>query len=308
MYFNPSWSHAHSAFTVALFLWYWHETRLGRTTVQWLLLALISGLMLTVYYPNAMLLMVLVSEALLQYRAAIRREPSAASANVLLARHALFAAATLVCLLPTFITRAILYGGPFSSGYIPLRYWLWNSPVFLQVLFSTNHGLLIWTPILLLSFIGLLLFARQEAAVGVPFLLALLAFYAFISIYPDWAGISSFGNRFFISLTPLFVLGLGVLLNSAARLFASRRAFNFAASIIVSAFVLWNLGLIFQWGTHLVPARGPVDFPQVISNQFTVVPRAVFSRLRAYFFRRSSLMQQIEEGDEQQRRQSPPPD
>ena len=29
MYFNPSWSHAHSAFAVALFLWYWHETRLS---------------------------------------------------------------------------------------------------------------------------------------------------------------------------------------------------------------------------------------------------------------------------------------
>ena len=30
MYFNPSWSHAHSAFAVALFLWYWHETRGSR--------------------------------------------------------------------------------------------------------------------------------------------------------------------------------------------------------------------------------------------------------------------------------------
>ncbi len=27
MYFNPSWSHAHSAFMVALFLWYWIRTR-----------------------------------------------------------------------------------------------------------------------------------------------------------------------------------------------------------------------------------------------------------------------------------------
>jgi len=27
MYFNPSWSHAHSAFMVALFLWYWDATR-----------------------------------------------------------------------------------------------------------------------------------------------------------------------------------------------------------------------------------------------------------------------------------------
>ena len=30
MYFNPSWSHALSAFAVALFLWYWHRTRGAR--------------------------------------------------------------------------------------------------------------------------------------------------------------------------------------------------------------------------------------------------------------------------------------
>ena len=35
MYFNPSWSHAHSAFMVALFVWYWDRTRQTRTSLQW---------------------------------------------------------------------------------------------------------------------------------------------------------------------------------------------------------------------------------------------------------------------------------
>ena len=43
MYFNPSWSHAHSAFVVALFLWYWEQTRLSRSLSQWLILGLIVG-------------------------------------------------------------------------------------------------------------------------------------------------------------------------------------------------------------------------------------------------------------------------
>src|ERR1700694_3014068 len=54
MYFNPSWSHAHSAFVVALFLWYWHETRDSRTLTQWILLGALAGLMLDVYYANVM--------------------------------------------------------------------------------------------------------------------------------------------------------------------------------------------------------------------------------------------------------------
>src|ERR1700743_3307286 len=74
MYFNPSWSHAHSAFMAALFLWYWHETRATPTTPQWIVLAAIAGFMLNVYYPNAMLLAVLAVEAIPQYLAALRRD------------------------------------------------------------------------------------------------------------------------------------------------------------------------------------------------------------------------------------------
>lgn len=57
MYFNPWWSHAHSAFAVALFLWYWDKTRGTRTLRQWILLGLIAGLMMNVYYASAVLLL-----------------------------------------------------------------------------------------------------------------------------------------------------------------------------------------------------------------------------------------------------------
>ena len=67
MYFNPSWSHAHSAFTVALFLYYWDCTRVERTTLQWALLGVIAGLMMDVYYPNAILLLFPLLESLALY-------------------------------------------------------------------------------------------------------------------------------------------------------------------------------------------------------------------------------------------------
>ncbi|HXL22099.1 MAG TPA: hypothetical protein VOA78_06525 [Candidatus Dormibacteraeota bacterium] len=317
MYFNPSWSHAHSAFVVALFLWYWHETRPARTLSQWLLLALIAGLTLNVYYANAMLLAVLAGEAFPQYRAAFRRTPAVPapattpapappSLGALVLRHFLFCAVVLASLLPTFLTRTIIYGSPFASGYIPLSHWLWRSPVFFQVLFSSNHGLFAWTPIILLSFFGLLLFARRHPAVGFPFLAAVLAFYLFICCYPDWAGISSFGNRFFISLTPLFILGLAVFLDALSHLFPARRTALLLSSALLACFILWNLAFMFQWGTHLVPARGPIDFPQMARNQFTVVPSAISSQLRAYLFGRHDLMRQIEDRDQPQPKPSPP--
>jgi hypothetical protein len=312
MYFNPSWSHAHSAFAVALFLWYWHRTRSSRSLAQWLLLALITGLMLNVYYANAMVLAVLLVEAVRHYYLAFRPDASAASESApsflqLLLRHFLFAAVVLVCMLPTLITRYLVYGSAFESGYIPLRDWLWSSPVFLQVLFSSNHGLLAWTPILLFAIAGLFIFWRWQRRSGTPLLAAFLAFYLLIACYPDWAGISSFGNRFFVSVTPLFILGLSVFLDRFAQLFRSNRTALAAASAFLALFLLWNVGLMFQWGAHLIPTRGPISFSEMIHNQFFVVSRQLAADLQRYLFKRKALMQQIEDRDLRQLENNPPP-
>src|SRR5712664_4112132 len=306
MYFNPSWSHAHSAFAVSLFVFYWHRTREHRTLRQWLVLALIAGLMLNVYYANAMLLVILVVEALRNYAAAFRGH-AGASVSQLITGHFLFAVVTLLCLIPTFVTRYIVYGGPFESGYGSVQTWAWRSPYFLAVLFSSEHGLFSWTPLLLLATTGLVLFKWREPRVGTPLLAGALAFYLFIACYPDWAGISSFGNRFFISLTPLFILGLSVLLARVAGLFRSQRAAVAAVSVVLAAFMLWNAAFIFQWGEHLIPPRGPISWSEMIRNQFSVVPRQLAAHLENYLFNRHDLMRQIEDRDIDEMKKQPAP-
>lgn len=301
MYFNPSWSHAHSAFIVALFLLYWDSTRESRTLPQWLLLGLIVGLMLNVYYPNLMIISILVLEGIGQYMQAFRSRPANSPTPIqLLERHLLFGLIVCISLLPTFATRWIVYGGPFETGYTSIRNFLWSSPVFLKVLFSANHGLFSWTPLLAIACLGLILASIRIPRFGVPLLVASSAFYLFISFYPDWAGISSFGNRFFVSLTPMFIIGLAMALDQFAAKFASARTGAIVSSGALACFVLWNLGMIYQWGTHLIPARGAISFRQAAYNQFMVVPPEMSGHLRSYLFRRSDLMRQIEKRDLQQ--------
>lgn len=69
-----------------------------------------------------------------------------------------------------------------------------------------------------------------------------------------------------------------------------------AAALLVA----WNLAFIFQWGTHLVPARGPIVWSEMIHNQFAVVPREIAAKAEGYLFHRSNLMQQIEQRDIEQ--------
>ena len=301
MYFNPSWSHAHSAFVVALFFWYWLRTREHRSLRQWLVLGLIAGLMMNVYYPNALVLMVLVPEAIEEYRNAFDYEnhdtKNEKSLLTIIQGQLLFCCVTLVALFPTFLTKYVVYGGLLETGYIPIRLWFWKSPWFLALLFSANHGLFSWTPILALSVLGIFLFWRKYPRVGFAVIAVIVAFYYFMAAYPDWAGISSYGNRFFVSLTVFFVLGLGSLLSSTASAFPTRTPASVSLGILLSLFVLWNVGLMFQWGSRLIPARGPVSWHQVAYNQLHIVPYRMASQLRAYLLRRGDTLRRIEQHD-----------
>ena len=93
-----------------------------------------------------------------------------------------------------------------------------------------------------------------------------------IGCYADWDGLSSFGNRFFVSLTPLFVLGLAALFDWLARAWKEHRANIVASAATHASSSFGMLGLIFQWGTHLIPARGPISWRAAAYNQVAVFP------------------------------------
>ena len=60
---------------------------------------------------------------------------------------------------------------------------------------------------------------------------------------------------------------------------------------------LWNLGLIFQWGTHLIPARGPISWRDAAYNQFAVVPGEAAQTFKNYLTHRKGMMDRIEQED-----------
>lgn len=175
--------------------------------------------------------------------------------------------------------------------------WYWTAPKLLQVLFSRDHGLFSWTPILALAVAGLLVFWRKQRRLGGLLVLIFLVFYYLIACYQDWNGISSFGNRFFVSLTPIFVIGLAALLDAVRRWSGGRQWAWRGSCATLALLVFWNLGFIFQWGTQLVPARGPVSWRRVAYNQVELVPRVAVGQLARYFRNRHGMMRTIEQRD-----------
>jgi hypothetical protein len=301
MYFNPFWSHAHSVFAVALFFWYWDLTRPRRRIGQWLVLGLISGLMLDVYFVNGVFLLIPFIEAIQDYVSALRSKDGAAILRQFYA-NVLFLVAMGIAVSPTLITRRIIFGGMSRFGAYTVLPWDWRAPNWLSVLFSSQHGLLSWTPLLGFALLGLFLPSTQAKSVKAYCALGVLAFYYVISSYPDWDGFSSFGNRFFISLTPMFVLGLALLLERTGKFFRSPRLAHVTQVSLLGLFALWNIGFIFQWGTHMVPARGEISWREMIHNQVVVVPLRLTHSLGTYFLHRKDMMQHIEQEDIEQQK------
>jgi hypothetical protein len=305
MYFNPSWSHAHSAFAVSLFLWYWSRTRPRRGWPQWAVLGALSGLMIDVYYLNAIFLVLIVWEAVSNYRQPVdsaRREPVLKQ----LYEYALFALVTMLALAPTLVTKWVIYGKALESGYPRFDSWSWTSPKILAVLFSSDHGLLSWTPVLLPALIGLMLLARAQPVFGGGLLSAFVVYLYCVASFTNWDGLSSFGNRFFISFTPAFVIGLAALLENLARRLRNPSKAMRAAALSIAALILWNVGLMVQWGTQMIPARGPISWSMMLKNQIVGVPQRVVGDLGVYFANRSVMMEQIEQRDRSVRQQDQP--
>ena len=303
MYLNPSWSHAHTLFSVSLFLWYWYRTRNMRTLRQWILLGLLGALMVNVYYLNAVWLLLPAFEAIAKYFKIFSGSPelhggrSDESFGRLIASHTTFVAVFLLGMLPTLITRKIIYGGYLNTGYPGAREWMWTHPVPGSVWFSSDHGLFSWTPILIFAVIGLIFFLRYDRTIALYFLAVFAVFSYVLACYVNWDGISSFGNRFFISLGPAFIVGRAVILDSIARGWSNQKKAFITATLVFTLFSIWNVGFIFQWGDHLIPVRGPISWRTMVYNQFYVVPAKVWDTANSFLFHRNRLLHQIEQKD-----------
>lgn len=257
MYVAPPFSHACATFAVALFLWVWMRVRDRWTLGGVVALGLAGGLMGTMrdqtvlfLIPPAIDFLRAAGSTVRSPRSAVRSPRSAVRgprSTVLLAVAG--TVATLVAYSPHLLASRAINGyiGPHESVGNKMS---WSSPHALEVLFSPAHGWFAWTPLAVLGLAGLVLMAtgrsratRDEASwIGVCALLAVALQVYINGAVESWTVAGAFGQRRFVELTPLLVLGLSALLTLGA---ATRVLWLTAACCI-----WWNLGLLLQFGTH----------------------------------------------------------
>ena len=131
-----------------------------------------------------------------------------------------------------------------------------------QVLLSSNHGLISWHPIIAVCLFGLMLLSvGQHATLGRLSLACFAAeLYVVASWWCWWMG-TSFGQRAFLNLTPLFILGLAAVITRLTRPWARRLFLT-----CVGGLFLWNVVLMFAYLAEMIPYEGEFSWVVLISK------------------------------------------
>jgi len=220
---SPAYSHAASMFTSALFFSAWLSGRERRSIRGFAIWGALAGLCALMRWQDAIFALIPAFDALTW------RAPAGKRLQALLAA----GAAWVVVFSPQMVVWNALYGQPFAIPQGP-SFMQWGSPFLLSVLFSVSHGLFTWAPILVPSVWGLIAWARRERDSGVAVIaVVLVSWYVNAAVSDWWAG-EAFGARRFLSLFPLFVLGMATWLHSAASDAARLRRLAVTAALFVA--------------------------------------------------------------------------
>jgi hypothetical protein len=275
----PGFSHAASLFTIALVLWLSLRAAAAETTsvAAWGGLGAAVGLCALVREQDGLVGLV---PGVVLLRELVRRR----SWGDVLGKAIALGGTALVVFLPQLLAyRAV--NGTFGPSRLVVRKMSWSSPHLLEVLLSPAHGLFVWAPLLLVAMVGLLLGLRAPRT-RLPCLLLLVAFasQAWINgAVESWSQAGAFGSRRFVGLSFAFAWGLALVLDRVRR--------PAVGALLVAFFVLWNVGLMVQFGLKLMD-RQRLEWPKVAVNQVTEVPRRLGRTAWLFFTDREALVRE----------------
>ncbi|MEO6237452.1 MAG: hypothetical protein ABIQ52_10680 [Vicinamibacterales bacterium] len=299
MYVAPPFSHACSAFGVALFIYVWLRVRDDWSLRGAIALGAAAALMSMVREQDLFFIAGPALDWLLTgarfRRTSDWRGPVGAAAA--------FAAGFS----PQLAAYAILNGhiGPHASVGHKMN---WTAPHALQVLFSPEHGFFIWTPLALLALPGIAWLWRAagpesgEAHVVLPgrrgtpsladrqqigaCLVLMLALQVYVGgSVESWTVAGAYGQRRFIALTAIMVIGYAAV--QAEVRVSSRQVRRLFALVSIVA-VYWNLALIAEFSTGLMD-RQRLEPRRNAFDAFVTLPRLAPSLAYRYLFDRASF-------------------
>ncbi|MEJ2744438.1 MAG: hypothetical protein P8123_01940 [bacterium] len=253
LFLYPSMSHAQSFFSVSLFIWLWLEAQERWGPALWCLLGIAGGVAALVRTQNVIFLCIPVLWTL------GAKQPIPIGHR--LRNTAIMAAFALAAFSPQMYVWKLTYGSfltiPQGGGFLH-----WTRPAAWEVLFSSRHGLLTWSPALILGCMGLPAFVKRERLLGLSLLLVFLFQLYLNSIVDDWWAGTGFGARRFDNCLPIFALGIAAVYE-----WMRLKRIGWLAVIITAGAIVWNGLFLCQYALNWVSHMNAIDMGKMARDQ-----------------------------------------
>lgn len=267
---EPSMSHANDFFIVTLFFYFFYVNFIATNNSslrKWAALGIISALMIMVRPQNAVfLVLVPIYYAIISLKnncflECVKKE---------LMNFLIFFGFCIIFLTPLLLTWKILYGSYLIIPQGPdfLKYF---SPKIFEVLFSFRHSLFVSTPILFISFIGLIMLLKNHEKeerqynekIFIYILLLAFAFQLYINsiIVGDWWGGDALGARRFSGLFLIFIIGFSYFLEKIQNL-----RWSYIVYILLFIIVFLNFLYFVEYNTNIISRNEAVTYLQILRN------------------------------------------
>jgi hypothetical protein len=180
---------------------------------------------------------------------------------------------------PQLAVYRVLNGhfGPHASVAHKMK---WYSPHAMQVLLSPEHGYFVWTPLALVALLAVAVQVRRNQVVWLC-LLVMAALQVYVGGSVDsWTVAGGFGQRRFVALSAILVIGLATLTSHTPR------RGMWLATIAVCAY--WNVALTAEFATGLMD-RQKLEPAKNAYDAFVTLPRTAPQLAYRYLFDRASF-------------------
>jgi hypothetical protein len=254
--FEPSYSHAFTVAAIIAFALFLYQSGPERSRRQWLLLGLLGGVMVITHVQEILFLALIPAEAgrlLARRRWAIRLLPG----------YALAGAGFALGVVPQLLFDRLLFERwlPPSAPNISFDF---LHPHLVELLTSTHHGWLSWSPLVLVAFLGFPRLIRRLGWFAVALIAIGIGEVWLNAALSDWWGGLGFGSRRLTDQTLLLALGYGAL-------FDALRAHRRIVIGTVAAGIGWTVLLLAQFYYVIRGDVGP-SWHDFLAGQLQALP------------------------------------
>lgn len=169
------------------------------------------------------------------------------------------------------IYNTIQYGNPlggytkFFESYLPIH--------FFDIIINIQRGILWWSPIVIIGIIGILYMKDKKKWVLITMIITQFIIYG---CWKYWHGFWSFGNRFFVILTPIIAIGLAAMIKEKPK-----------TRYLITIATLWGIVLFIIFIAEIEHVSTPTNLIDTINFWFK---EGNILKLPEYIFQKISII------------------